>query len=583
MKNGIRFLIKKIKPYKLRVTVITVLSVISSLSLILLPGQIQAVVNYIEENLYRDMSISDVRGPIVLFFVFLVIYSFGNFFQGKKMSDLSADFSAGLRKEIDSKINRLPLSYLDRQSEGDIQSRMINDVDTLTTSISGTIGSAVANLASLILCLVLMLTTNVFMTISLILATAIGLFLFSYTFKISQPQFVKQQKMLGKANGQINEVFSGHLVVKAFNCEEDVIREFEEKNRELYTSSLLSRFLSGLMQPVMTFSGNLGYIAVCVTGAALLVSDHGGVSVGKIVAFILYANLFSSPVSGLIQFVSSLQPAAACADRISEILEAEEMTEETVKESLKSVSGNVRFEHVRFGYSPDQTIIHDLSATVTAGQKVAIVGPTGAGKSTLVNLLMRFYDTDSGQIYIDDIPVKSISREELHKHIGMVLQDVWTFKGSIRENVVYGKEDVSDEELKRVLKDAGLEFFVNSLPDGADSVISEQSEVSAGQKQLLTIARAMVKNAPILILDEATSNIDTRTELLIQSAIDKLTAGRTSFVIAHRLSTIRNADQIFVMKDGDVIEIGTHEELLEKGGLYSELYYSQFDDNKEAG
>ena len=580
MKNGFIFLLKKLKPYSVRLVIITILSVISSLALVLMPNQLKMVAKYIENNMNGRLSIADIKMTLVVFFICLIVYFAGNYIQGMLMAVTTADFGAGLRKEIDDKINRIPLSYVDTQSEGDIQSRMINDVDMITTSLSGSIGSAVSNLFTFVLCLVLMLITNIPMTISLVIATGLGFLLFSLSFKISQPQYKKQQKVLGATNGQINEVFSGHLIVKSFNCEDDVRREFEERNHQLYTSSLIARFLSGLTQPVMTFSGHLGYIAVCVTGAVLLVNKNSGVSIGDIVAFILYSNLFASPISGLIQMLSALQPASACAERIEEILGAPEMTDEDTKDKLSGVSGNVRFSHVKFGYLPEQTIIHDLSADVKAGQKIAIVGPTGAGKSTLVNLLMRFYETDAGQIYLDDIPIKSLSREELHSNIGMVLQDVWTFQGSVRDNIIYNSQNVSDEDLDRVLKDTGLSFYVSTLPDGVETVLGEQSEVSAGQRQLITIARAMIKNAPVLILDEATSNVDTRTEKLIQEAIDKLTTGRTSFVIAHRLSTIRNADQIFVMKDGDVVEIGTHDELLAKGGLYSDLYYSQFDESK---
>lgn len=582
MKDGVLFIYKKISPYRKSLLAAAILSIVSSVALVLIPGQLKEIVNYIEKNLSGSLYIGDVSRIIFLFACALILHFVCNYVQSILMTNAMVKFSADLRREFDQKLNVLPLSFLDRQSEGDLQSRMINDVDTISTSLAGTIGSIASNQVMLVLCLVLMLKTNLILSLSLIGATAIGFILFSIAFRISQPQFVRQQKVLGALNGQIGEVFTGHLVVKAFNCEEDVRKEFDNKNEELYKSSMLSRFLSDLMQPVMTFSGHLGYIAVCVTGAILLVSPNKSITIGDLVAFILYSNLFSTPITGLIQLASSLQPAVVCADRIREIVDAPEMPEEKDLKKLDEVEGDVSFSNVKFGYVPGQTIIHDLSATVKAGQKIAIVGKTGAGKSTLVNLLMRFYEIESGAIGLDGTPISSVSRENLHDRISMVLQEVWTFDGSIRENIVYGQENVTEDQLKEVLEETGLSYLVRTLPEGVDTVLNEQSGISAGQRQLVTIARAMIRNTPVLILDEATSNIDTRTEKLIQSAIDKLTVGRTSFVIAHRLSTIRNADQIFVMQDGDVVEIGAHEELLKKGGIYAELYYSQFDTENKA-
>ncbi|MCR4741064.1 MAG: ABC transporter ATP-binding protein/permease [Lachnospiraceae bacterium] len=582
MGSGIRFILKNLKPYKIRISLAVIFSLVSSLALVLLPGSLKTIASYIETNLKGNLSFDDVKGSILFFAAALILYFVCNLLQGILMSDSTVRLGSDLRRRIDEKIDSLTLSYIDKQSEGDLQSRMINDVDTLTTSLSTSIGSAASNLLLVVFCLVLMFRTNVAMSVALLVSTMIGFAFSSIAISISQPEFVKQQGQLGALYGLVNETLNGHLVVKAFNCEDDVREQFNDKNNELYKSSMMSRFLSDLMQPLTVLSSNLSYIAVCITGAVLRVKHGSAFSIGDIVAFILYANLFTSPISGLIQTASALQPSAACADRIAELLEGPDMERKAEKpEKPARIRGDVSFRNVSFGYVEGQTILKDLSAEVKQGQKIAIVGKTGAGKSTMVNLLMRFYDVRSGEICLDGIPITEYTDEELHNAIGMVLQDVWTFEGTIKENILYGREDVSDGELDRVLKATGLSWLISTLPEGVNTVLSEQSGISAGQLQLMTIARAMIRNTPVLILDEATSNVDTRTEKLIQEAIDNLTKGRTSFVIAHRLSTIQNADQIFVMESGNVKEIGSHEELLKKGGLYAEIYNSQFEKDDE--
>ena len=418
--------------------------------------------------------------------------------------------------------------------------------------------------------------TDWIMALAAIISSIIGFALMMLIMVRSQKFFTRQQKELGAINSHVEEIYSGHTIVKAYNAVADAGKEFEEMNENLYDSAWKSQFLSGIMQPLMGFIGNLGYVAVCVTGAVLTM--NGDISFGVIVAFMVYVRLFTQPLSQMAQAATSLQSASAASGRVFEFLNEDEMENEDSKPALLSdVKGDVKFEHVKFGYNPEKTIIKDFSIDVKAGQKVAIVGPTGAGKTTLVNLLMRFYETNSGEIYIDGVPVKSVTRENIHDQFCMVLQDTWMFEGTIRENIVFSKENVSDEEVEKACKAVGIDRYIKVLPNGYDTVMDDKANLSVGQKQLITIARAMVENAPLLILDEATSSVDTRTELQIQKAMDILMKGRTSFVIAHRLSTIKNADVILVMKDGDIVESGNHEELMIKGGLYAELYNSQFE------
>lgn len=572
-----KFFISRIAAYKSGIIFASIMALIGSAAQIFIPNQVKKIADLVQKNINGDIDLSAVVPIVAVSVALIAAYGLLTLIQNLIMSKVKGRMGRDLRSELIGKTDRLPLSFMDRMTIGDLQSRIVNDVDTMTGAVSEIAVNMPANIVKLVLLLVLMFATNVYMTLSLLAATVLGFIATAFVLKKSRPQAVKLQKAAGEVNAVIAESFSGHLVIKAFNCENDMTEYFESKNEKMLKSSRLSRFYSGIVYPIMSFSGNLSYVAVCITAAILFSVNSSNITFGSLAAFILYAGFISTPISEVFNSFSIFQPAAAASDRIEEILSAEELTDPEKPVEAKKVEGAVVFDHVKFGYVPDQIVLHDLSADIKPGQKVAIVGPTGAGKSTFVNLLMRFYEPQGGRILLDGVPIDEMGREYLHNCIGMVLQDTWTFSGTIRQNIVYSTPDVSDERLAQIIDACGLSFFVEALPDGVDTVISEQSEISAGQRQLITIARAMAKDAPVLILDEATSSIDTRTELLIQKAIDKLTEGRTSFVIAHRLSTIRNADCIFVMKDGDVIETGKHEELLEKGGFYKELYYSQFD------
>ena len=492
------------------------------------------------------------------------------------MATVTQKVAQKLRSDISKKINRLPMSYYHHHSTGDVLSRVTNDVDTVGMSLNMSVGTLVSAVTLFVGSLIMMLKTNLLMTGTGILATALGFGLMFTIMKHSQKYFVRQQKHLGELNGHIEEIYSGHTVVKAYNGEEKAKEEFCRLNDKLRKSGFRAQALSGLMMPVMTFIGNFGYVAVCVTGGALAL--NGKISFGVIVSFMMYIRYFTQPLSQLAQATQALQSAGAASARVFEFLEAEEMENESQKTAvLTDTKGDVTFSHVRFGYEPDQIIINNFSATAKAGQKIAIVGPTGAGKTTLVNLLMRFYEINSGEIKIDGVPTNSMRREEVHSQFCMVLQDTWLFEGTIRENLIYCSENKSEEKMAAACRAVGLDHFIRTLPKGYDTVLDDQVNLSQGQKQQLTIARAMIADKPILILDEATSSIDTRTELKIQQAMDKLMQGRTSFVIAHRLSTIKNADIILVLKDGDIIEKGNHEELMRQKGFYADLYNSQFE------
>lgn len=497
--------------------------------------------------------------------------------QGYIMATITQKVSKKLRSDISEKINRLPMSYYNNNTTGDLLSRITNDVDTIGQALNQSLGTLISAVCLFFGSLIMMLKTNVIMTITAILSVLIGFVIMMIIMKNSQKYFAIQQDYLGKINGHIEEVYSGHTIIKAYNAENQMDEKFRSLNSQLKTSAFKAQFLSGLMMPIMSFIGNLGYVAVCVVGAALAMNRN--ISFGVIVAFIMYIRYFTQPLSQIAQGVQSLQSAAAASHRVFEFLEADEMQDESHKtKSIKDAKGKVEFKNVRFGYEgSDRIIINNFSAMAKPGQKIAIVGPTGAGKSTLVNLLMRFNEINSGEILIDDTPISDLTRENIHDLFCMVLQDTWLFEGTIRENLLYNKTDVSDEVIKSACKAVGLDHFIETLHDGYDTVLNDKVNLSAGQKQQLTIARAMIKNSPMLILDEATSSVDTRTELLIQNAMDKLMEGRTSFVIAHRLSTIKNADMILVLKDGDILESGNHEELLAKNGFYAELYNSQFE------
>ena len=497
--------------------------------------------------------------------------------QGWIMAYVTQKLSKNLRTDISGKINRLPMWFYNRTSTGDILSRVTNDVDTIAQSMNQSIGTMVSAATLLIGSLIMMLTTNVILTVTAVLASLIGFVLMFVIMGHSQGYFTRQQKHLGELNGHIEEIYAGHTVVKAYNGEKAAKNTFVKMNENLRDSGFRAQALSGLMMPIMTFIGNFGYVAVCVAGAMLVM--NGRISFGVIVAFMMYVRYFTQPMSQLAQAAQAMQSAAAAGERIFEFLGAEEMPDESGKtKKLGKAQGYVEFRHVRFGYEDsDHVIIKDFSAEAKPGQKIAIVGPTGAGKTTIVNLLMRFHEIQAGEIRIDGVPTGELTRENVHDQFCMVLQDTWLFEGTVRENLVYCMQNVSDETMQNACRAVGLDHFIRTLPHGYDTILNDQVNLSQGQKQQLTIARAMIADKPMLILDEATSSVDTRTELVIQHAMDELIKIRTSFVIAHRLSTIKNADLILVLKDGDIIESGTHEELLAKGGFYAELYNSQFE------
>ncbi len=493
------------------------------------------------------------------------------------MSTVTQKVSKQMRSDISRKINRLPMWFYNKTSTGDVLSRVTNDVDTIGQSLNQSISSLVSSVILFVGSLILMLVTNGWMTLTAVLASLIGFALMFAIMGKSQKYFARQQKCLGDLNGHIEEIYAGHTVVKAYNGEESACKTFEDLNGKLYESGFKANCLAGMMQPIMSFIGNLGYVAVCVVGGAMAL--NGTISFGVIVAFMMYVRYFTQPLSQIAQATQSLQSAAAAGERVFEFLEAKEMEEESGKtKTLKNVRGTVEFSHVKFGYEDSDTVvIHDFSAVAKPGQKIAIVGPTGAGKTTMVNLLMRFHEIQGGEIRIDGVSTKDLTRENVHEQFCMVLQDTWLFEGTVRENLVYCAENVPEEKITEACKAVGLDHYIRTLPHGYDTVLNDQTNLSQGQKQQLTIARAMIADRPMLILDEATSSVDTRTEQKIQTAMDRLMENRTSFVIAHRLSTIKNSDLILVLKDGDIIESGKHEELLAKGGFYAELYNSQFE------
>ena len=504
-----------------------------------------------------------------------------SFIQGFIMSGISQKLAYNLRDELSKKINRLPMSYFDKTTNGEVLSRFTNDIDTLAQSLTQSLTQILTAVTTLVGVFIMMLTISGVMTVAALVIIPIGMFVISMIIKRSQKFFAQQQAFLGNVNGQVEELYGGHLVVQAFNGQGDAIEKFDKTNEKLYQSAWKSQFLSGLMQPLMSFVGNLGYVLISILGGFLVIKNY--IEVGDIQSFIQYVRQFNQPLNQIAQISNQLQATAASAERIFAFL-AEEEEPVTENDSVKVTrhDGEVIFDHVRFGYDENKVIIKDFNAKVKPGQKIAIVGPTGAGKTTIIKLLMRFYDVNSGAIYVDGKNIKDYNRQELRSHFGMVLQDTWLFSGSIKDNIKYGKLDATDEQVKQAAKAAHVDHFIKTLPSGYDMVLNEEaSNVSQGQKQLLTIARAILADPEILILDEATSSVDTRTEVLIQKAMDNLMENRTSFIIAHRLSTIRNADLILVMKDGDIIEQGTHEELLAQDGFYTNLYNSQFENDED--
>ena len=576
-KGGLSALARFCKPYFPAIAVALVCAVGGTIFTIIGPDKLSELTDVISAGLMGGIDMAAVTRIAITLAVMYGLSFLLSVLQGQLMTGVTQKASRQLRESISKKVNRLPIDYYNKTTFGDILSRVTNDVDTIGQTIQSSIITFVSAVVTLVGCLVMMFVTNWVMTLSAIAATLLGFLLITLITARSQKYFVARQQELGEINGHIEEAYSGHTVLRVYNAERQFSETFENLNEKLYNASWKSQFLSGLMMPVMNFVGNLGYVTVCVVGALLAL--NGSITFGVIVAFVVYVRLFTSPLSQIAQALTSLQSASAAAGRVFEFLEAEEMEDESGKtKTLQNPTGQVTFSHVKFGYTPGRPIIKDFNLEVKPGQKVAIVGPTGAGKTTLVNLLMRFYELNGGSISMDGDNLHDITRENVHDLFGMVLQDTWLFEGTIRENLCYGKTGITDGQLDRACKAVGLLHFIRALPHGYDTVLDASVSLSEGQKQLLTIARAMIEDAPMLILDEATSSVDTRTEILIQKAMDELTRGRTSFVIAHRLSTIKNADIILVLRNGDVVESGSHEELLEKGGFYAELYNAQFSD-----
>lgn len=532
----------------------------------------------IKERVEPSIDMSKVKNIALFLATIYILSSIFGYIQGYTMTTVSNNYAKSLRSKISKKINVLPLKYFDSHETGDVLSRITNDVDTVAQNMNLSLATLVSSLTLFIGSIIMMFVTNWIMAITAILASLFGFAFMGIILGKSQKYFMKRQEQLGDLNGYVEEIYSGHNVVKAYNGDNQANNEFDELNESLHSSSRKSQFLSGMMQPIMGFVGNFGYVAVCIVGSLLVVNST--ISFGVIVAFMIYVRLFTNPLSQIAQAMTGLQSTAAASERVFEFLDEKEMPNQDKcinKLELGKVKGKIEFNHVKFGYDKNRTIIKDFSAKAMPGEKIAIVGPTGAGKTTLVNLLMKFYEINDGDILIDGVSTKTLTRENIHDLFIMVLQDTWLFEGTIRDNIKFNKEDITDEEIWKICETVGVDHFIKTLPGGLDSTLDDSDSVSQGQKQLLTIARGMVKNAPFLILDEATSNVDTRTEELVQKAMDKLTEGRTSFIIAHRLSTIKNADLILVMNEGNIIEQGTHDELMKQGGFYEKLYNSQFE------
>ena len=578
-KGAMKRLFSELKPFKILIFIAIVLAILGSIMSIIAPNKLSDLTDEISKGLMGTMDMVAVKKLALTLASLYIASALFTFIQSIAMTDVANKFAKSLRTRISHKINKLPLRYYDKHLIGDILSRVTNDIDTIAQSMNQSLATLVSSTVLFLGTIVMMFYTNWIMALTAIGASLIGfIFMFGILGK-SQKYFVARQVELGKLNGHIEEVYSGLNVVKAYNGGKLANEKFDVLNKNVYEANRKSQFLSGLMQPLMNFIGNFGYVAVCIVGAILTMKNM--ISFGVIVAFITYVRLFTSPLSQIAQAMTSLQSTGAASERVFEFLDEEEMQDEskfTKKLDKEKVKGDIEFENVVFQYdnNPKPTI-QNFSAKAKAGQKIAIVGPTGAGKTTLVNLLMKFYDINSGDIKIDGVSTKELTRENIHDLFTMVLQDTWLFDGTIKENIVYNTENVTDEQVKEVCKVVGLDHFIKTLPKGLDTELSDNDEISAGQKQLLTIARGMLNKTPFLILDEATSNVDTRTEELVQKAMDKLTEGKTSFIIAHRLSTIKNADLILVVDNGNIIEQGNHEELMEKHGFYADLYNSQFE------
>ena len=579
MENKKTSLFTQMKPYikgfQLPFVIAVTGAIISSIITVFGPYKLREITNLITDGLVGEMDLGAISN-IGLFLAFLyVVGSLINYAQGYAISDMIQHFSKRLRTAIAEKINRLPLSYFDSHSQGDTLSRVTNDVDTVGQSLTQSLGTLISSVLLLIAVLFMMFYTNVVLSFVTIGSVLLGFVFSAVLMAKSQRYFQEQQSNLAAINGYVEEMYSGHNVITSYNGAEKTRLAFNALNQNLYTSMWKSQFISGIMFPLMNFVGNFGYVMVVIVGATMAI--NGSISMGTIVAFMVYVRIFSQPLSQIAQGTTTLQSASAAMGRVFEFLAEADMEDDSHKlQQLTNVKGHVQFKDVFFGYNPDKTIIHDFSAEAKAGQKIAIVGPTGAGKTTIVNLLMKFYDIERGQIMIDGVDIKNMQRSEVHDAFSMVLQDTWLFEGTIKENLIYNQKDITDQAVVEAAKAVGVHHFIMTLSDGYDTVLDDTVSLSVGQKQLLTIARALLKDAPLLILDEATSSVDTRTEELIQKAMDKLMEGRTSFVIAHRLSTIRNADLILVMRDGNIIEQGSHDQLMEQGGFYADLYNSQF-------
>ncbi len=580
MKKSLFRLFSYSKKYLPLIIISVVLALASSILYVFGPNKLKELTNVILNGTFGDMDFGAILKIAVTLGIIYLVSEVFYCLQNITTVKFSQSISKNLRKDIDRKVNNIPLKYVDSNPHGEILSKITNDVDTINQGMSNSITTLFANIATLVTTLVFAFVTNWILALVAIGSSLLGFMLIALIMSKSQKYFVAQQAGLGKINGHIEEIYSGQSIIKVYNAINEEKAKFDELNKNLYTSAWKSQFLGGIMMPLMNFIGNFSYVAVCVVGAILVA--NGSADIGTITAFIMYNQMLTNPLSQIAQAFNNLQSTAAASERTFEFLDQPELEDESHKTAFlnpQTLNGDVVFENVSFGYDENKTIIHDFSLYANHGQKVAIVGSTGAGKTTIVNLLMRFYEINSGKITIDGIDTKDLTRENVHDLFGMVLQDTWLFDGTIKENLVFNKSVATQEMLDEVCKECGLEHFIKTLPNGFDSKLDENTTVSSGQKQLLTIARAMIQNSPMMILDEATSNVDTRTELLIQSAMDKLSQNRTSFVIAHRLSTIKNADVIVVMKDGNIIEKGTHESLLVKNGEYAKLYKSQFENS----
>lgn len=577
LKLALKKLFHYMKKYVPLIIIALILAILSSILVIIGPNKLSDLTNEISNGIMSKININAVKSISIFLLIIYVVGSIFDYIQGFIMSTVSNKFAQSLRTQISNKINKLPLKYFDNHSYGDILSRVTNDVDTINMALQQSLGTLVSAITLFLGSIVMMFYTNWILALTGIFSSLFGFIFMFVILAKSQKYFNARQVELGKLNGHIEEIYSNHNVVKVYNGNSEASEKFDALNKSVYNCNRKSQFLSGLMPPIMNFIGNFGYVAVCIVGALLVMNNY--ITFGVIVAFMVYVRLFTGPLSQIAQGMTNLQTTAAASERVFEFLEEPEMdNQENISKilNLKDAKGNIVFDHIKFSYDDEKTVIKDFSCTVKSGQKVAIVGPTGAGKTTMVNLLMKFYNITDGDIKIDGISIKDLSRENIHDLFVMVLQDTWLFNGTIRDNIKYNNTKISDEEIMKACKVVGIDKFINSLPNGLSFEITDSQSISAGQKQLLTIARGMLKNAPFLILDEATSNVDTRTEELVQKAMDKLTEGKTSFIIAHRLSTIKNADMILVMNEGNIIEQGNHEELMEKNGFYAELYNSQF-------